>query len=120
AAATSTGVTPGKLPGRVGDSPLVGCGAYADNLAGAASATGWGETLMKVVFSKTAVDLARSGLPAQAAAEAALSVLENRVGGLGGLILLDSEGRVGIAFNTPRMARAWATPQGQIVAQVDR
>jgi len=58
-AATSTGGTCCKLPGRVGDSPLIGCGCYADSEAGAASATGYGEGIMKIVMSKYAVDLLR-------------------------------------------------------------
>ena len=59
AAATSTGGIPRKLPGRVGDSPLVGAGAYADNECGAASATGWGEAIMKILLTKTACDFLR-------------------------------------------------------------
>src|SRR4029077_11200924 len=66
-AATSTGGTCCKLPGRVGDSPLIGCGCYADIAAGAASATGYGEAIMKIVMSKHAVDLLRdSGVSAEA------------------------------------------------------
>src|SRR5262249_34397024 len=56
AAATSTGGTMGKMPGRVGDSPLIGSGTYADNLTGAGSATGMGEAIIKVVLTKFAVD----------------------------------------------------------------
>ena len=63
-AATSTGGTCCKLPGRVGDSPLIGCGCYADSEAGAASATGYGEAIMKIVMSKYAVDLLRHPGPA--------------------------------------------------------
>jgi len=58
-AATSTGGTCCKLPGRVGDSPLIGCGCYADSQAGGVSCTGYGEAIMKVVLAKTAVDLLR-------------------------------------------------------------
>ena len=72
AAATLTGGTPNKLPGRVGDSPLIGCGAYADNQTGGVSATGWGESLMQVVMSKTTCDYLARGLVAQQAAESAL------------------------------------------------
>lgn len=106
AAGTSTGGTPHKLPGRVGDSPLVGCGYYADSQLGGASCTGWGEGIMRVVWGKTAVErLAHDG--AMAAARWAVAHLAHRVDGLGGIILLDSEGRVGHAFNTPRMAYAY-------------
>jgi len=116
AVATSTGGTADKLPGRVGDSPLIGSGAYADDETGAASATGWGESLMKIVISKTACDLIAAGGTAQQAAEGAIQRLAERVNGLGGLIVIDPQGRVGCAYNTPRMARAWVTSDGNIVA----
>jgi beta-aspartyl-peptidase (threonine type) len=118
AAATSTGGTPNKLPGRVGDSPLIGCGAYAHNRSGGVSATGHGEALMKVVMSKTTCDLVASGLDAQRAAKAAIQVLAERVKGLGGVIVVDSEGRIGAAHNTPRMAHAYATNEGEIIARI--
>ncbi len=117
AVATSTGGTAFKLPGRVGDSPIIGSGAYADDFSGAASATGWGESLMKIVISKAACDLIADGHPAQAAADAVIKKLAERVNGLGGIIVIDTQGRVGQAYNTPRLARAWVTPEGQIVAE---
>ncbi|MFN3928384.1 MAG: isoaspartyl peptidase/L-asparaginase family protein [Thermoflexus sp.] len=107
AAAVSTGGMSNKWPGRVGDSALVGCGAYADDRRGAAVATGWGETLMRVVIAKTACDLMAMGLSASSAAAAAIRLLEERVNGRGGLIVLDPTGRIGIAHNTPHMAWAW-------------
>jgi beta-aspartyl-peptidase (threonine type) len=109
AAATSTGGAPGKLPGRVGDSPLVGAGAYADNEAGAVSTTGWGEYIMRVVLAKTACDLL-TNLAAPEAARAAIAILEKRVHGLGGLILIDRHGSYGFAHNTPKMAFALMDP----------
>ncbi len=118
AVATSTGGMPHKAPGRVGDSPLVGSGAYADDRLGAASATGWGERLMRVVISKTACDWLGRGLSAQEAAEAAIALLHERVRGYGGLIVIDREGRIGAAHNTPHMARAWVTPGGEIAATI--
>jgi beta-aspartyl-peptidase (threonine type) len=106
AAGTSTGGTPYKPPGRVGDSPLVGCGYYADSQLGGASCTGWGEAIMRAVLAKTAVGrLARED--AMAAARWAIQYLERKVGGLGGIILLDRQGKIGYAFNTPRMAFAY-------------
>jgi beta-aspartyl-peptidase (threonine type) len=106
AAATSTGGTLNKAPGRLGDSSLIGCGCYADNKTAAASLTGWGEPIMKLVLAKWATDRVGSGsLPEWAAAEA-IHHLETRVKGHGGIILLDSRGRYGIFHNTPRMA--WA------------
>ena len=118
AAGTSTGGTPNKLPGRVGDSPIIGCGAYADNRTAGVSATGWGESLMKAVFSKTICELVGQGLDAQQAAEAGVRLLAERVNGLGGAIVVDHAGRIGVAYNTPRMAYARAL-DGDIVAQVD-
>ncbi len=107
AAATSTGGTREKMPGRVGDSPLVGSGGYADNRTAAVSATGHGESLMKIVISKQVCDYVATGLPAQAACEAAIALLAERVGGEGGLIALDANGRVGAAFNTTAMPHAY-------------
>ena len=103
AAAISTGGTPNKLPGRVGDSPLVGSGFYADDQTGACCTTGWGEGIMRVVLAKTAVDLLLRHGP-QAAARAAIEGMHWRVNGVGGCITLDPQGRVGFWHNTPRMA----------------
>ena len=108
AVATSTGGTRKKQPGRVGDSPLVGSGAYADNWTAAASATGHGEALMRVVISKRVCDFVAAGLPAQQACEAALQVLTERVQGEGGVIAIDARGRIGAAHNTDAMPRAYA------------
>jgi len=111
AAATSTGGTLNKAPGRLGDSSLIGCGCYADNLTAAASTTGWGEPIMKLVLAKWAADRVATGsLPEWVAAEA-INCLRDRVNGHGGMILLDAQGRFGIAHNTPRMAWALKTSQ---------
>jgi beta-aspartyl-peptidase (threonine type) len=104
AAATSTGGTLNKAPGRVGDSSLIGCGCYADNLSAAVSLTGWGEPMMKLVLGKWAVDRVQQGTPPAQAAEEAISYLFRRLGGHGGIILLGPKGRFGVAHNTPRMA----------------
>src|SRR5208337_2974510 len=109
AAATSTGGTLNKAPGRVGDSSLVGCGCYADNLSAAVSTTGWGEPMMKLVLSKWTADRVEQGLVPQEAAQRALFYLKSRLNGHGGVILLDRRGRIGIAHNTPRMACRAAT-----------
>jgi beta-aspartyl-peptidase (threonine type) len=125
-AATSTGGTCCKLPGRVGDSPLIGCGCYADVEVGGVSCTGYGEAIMKVVLAKTAADFLRrpvgtdpnpsSILPkpttpdvAALAAREAVSVLAKRTRATGGVILLDRKGNPGFAFNTPRMAYAYVS-----------
>ncbi len=118
AAATSTGGTFNKLPGRVGDSPLVGCGTYADNRTAAVSATGQGEALMRVVISKTVCDFIAQGMTAQEAADRAIAVLAERTSGKGGMIAVDRWGRVGIAHNTPYIAHAVVTASGEILTGI--
>ncbi|MGB6596002.1 MAG: isoaspartyl peptidase/L-asparaginase [Candidatus Acidiferrum sp.] len=140
-AATSTGGTCCKLPGRVGDSPLIGCGCYADSTAGGVSCTGYGEAIMKIVMAKTATDLLlaeneafcladSSRDPSSAAASSsagdvsmlvareAIHLLAKRTHATGGLILLDREGNPGFAFNTPRMACAYVAPDGSFFTSV--
>src|SRR5580700_8591111 len=109
AAATSTGGTLNKAPGRVGDSSLIGCGCYADNRSAAVSTTGWGEPIMKLVLAKWTADRVLAGNLPEWAAQEAINYLKSRVNGHGGIILRDSRGRFGIAHNTPRMAWAFKT-----------
>lgn len=124
-AGTSTGGTRGKYPGRVGDSPLIGCGCYADAKAGGISCTGYGEGIMKIVMAKLAADLLRDprvlrphrkkrGQPtiAQAVADACIRILKRRADAAGGLILLDREGRPAAAYSTPRMAYGYVEAGG--------
>ena len=100
---TSTGGIFDKLPGRVGDSPLIGCGTYADDY-GAASCTGQGEAIIRLLLAKRAVDYLSDGSDAQSAAEMAVEYLEDeRVGATGGIILIDRWGNVGYARNTSHM-----------------
>ncbi len=107
-AGTSTGGTPNKYPGRVGDSPLIGCGTYADSAIGGVSTTGWGEAMIKVVMAKTVIDLmeVHDG-DAQAAAEKGMEILKRKADGYGGVIVVTRTGTFGISFNTPRMARGY-------------
>jgi L-asparaginase / beta-aspartyl-peptidase len=112
AAATSTGGTCCKFPGRIGDSPLIGCGCYADAEAGGVSCTGHGEAIMKIVMAKTAVDLLRNGTTVIAAANECVHLLARRTQSTGGLILLDREGHAAAAFNTLRMAYGHIDPGG--------
>ncbi len=107
AAATSTGGTPKKIPGRVGDSPLIGCGTYADNRAGGVSVTGWGESIIRVGTARTVIDHLRAGRSAEEAAKLALGELGGQIKGLGGVIVIDSAGRLAAPYNTPQMARGW-------------
>jgi beta-aspartyl-peptidase (threonine type) len=125
-AATSTGGTCCKLPGRVGDSPLIGCGCYADAEVGGVSCTGYGEAIMKVVMAKSATDLLRAENSAAAthpsavmrAAQGAVELLARRTNATGGLILLDRAGVPGLAFNTPRMAYGYVEPGGTFFVSV--
>jgi len=124
-AGTSTGGTCCKFPGRVGDSPLIGCGCYADAEAGGVSSTGHGEGIMKIVMAKMATDLLHDQRVlvshrkkrgpqsvAQAIADACVRKLAHRAHTTGGLILLDHAGRPAAAFNTPRMAYGFVEANG--------
>lgn len=112
AAATSTGGTLNKDPGRVGDSSLIGCGCYADNASAAASLTGWGEPIMKLVLGKWATDRVLAGGSPEQVAPDAIAYLHRRLKGHGGIILLAPDGRYGLAHNTPRMAWGLHTAEG--------
>ncbi len=116
AAATSTGGVPLKRPGRVGDTPLIGCGAYANELGGASS-TGQGEPIMRVMLSKLSVDFLVRGSHPTEAARRSLSFMADRTGGWGGIIVLDREGRVGYAHTSKRMAVAYSV-DGEVVAKI--
>jgi L-asparaginase / beta-aspartyl-peptidase len=109
AAATSTGGMSGKRPGRVGDTPLPGCGTWADDRGGAASGTGHGELIIRVTLTRQVVDALAAGVPAEAAARRALADLAERVGGEAGVICVDAAGRVGAARTTAAMPHAHAT-----------
>ena len=122
AAGTSTGGITAKWGGRVGDSPIIGSGAYADNMKGAVSTTGHGESIAKLCLAKSAVDrmsqLTRveSDRKPRIAIEQSLEEMRNRVDGCGGAIGVSPTGHVGIGFTTPRMC--WASVQcleGEIV-----
>ena len=120
AAATSTGGTLNKDPGRVGDSSLIGCGCYADDTAAAVSLTGWGEPIMKLVLGKWATDKVLAGRSAEQVAPEAMAYLLRRTGGHGGIILLAPDGRYGLAHNTPRMAWGVHTVDGDRVGTILR
>ena len=106
AACTSTGGTPYKRPGRVGDTPIVGAGTYADDHEAAASSTGLGEAILKVTMARAACVRVRDGMSPRKAAIAAVGLLKERAHGAGGIIVAGPDGRLGWACNTPRMARA--------------
>jgi len=114
AAATSTGGFPLKLPGRIGDSPLIGCGTYADNNAGACSATGIGEHAIRLALAKTVCNYMENGKPAQDAVESAIKLLNKRIQASYksmGLIAVDIYGRIGAAHNSKNLCWAYITPR---------
>lgn len=115
AAATSTGGVPMKLPGRVGDSALIGAGTYADDLLGAVSCTGEGERMIQLALARQAAELASRLAPREAAREA-IRLLGERVGGRGGLILVGRAGDPAFAFNTAAMPRAWSSGDAILTA----
>lgn len=102
AVATSTGGMFNKLPGRVGDSPLIGCGTYGDEF-GAASGTGHGEAFIRLLMAKRAVGYLETGLHARTAANKVLADLETKLSSTGGIILIDRQGQIGYARNTTHM-----------------
>lgn len=101
-----------KMAGRVGDSPLVGCGGYA-NKEGAVSSTGHGESIIKVMLAREVVYNIEGGHPPGHACVKALQSMFERVGGQGGVIAVDKHGQVGKGFTTKRMA--WASVNEDIV-----
>jgi beta-aspartyl-peptidase (threonine type) len=110
AAATSTGGVAGKLPGRVGDSALIGAGTYADSTIGGVSCTGNGEATIRVVLGWRALDYLKEADDPDYAARVAVDLLVDEGRGQGGLILLDWRGRPGYAHSTPLMPVAWMSP----------
>jgi beta-aspartyl-peptidase (threonine type) len=118
AAATSTGGYTGKLPGRVGDSPIIGAGTYADNASCAVSGTGWGEAFIRVALAhEVSARMRLRGETLQAAARAAL-VRIARVGGDGGLIAVDRRGNVAMPFNSGGMFRASVNREGRALVAI--
>jgi beta-aspartyl-peptidase (threonine type) len=112
AAATSTGGLMNKYPGRVGDSPLVGCGFYADEYA-AVSCTGIGEDFVRLLIARRAAEFVAQGSSAQRAADEAMDLLATRTSGTGALIVVDAQGRVGSAKVSQHMP--YASISGEMV-----
>ena len=120
AAATSTSGTAHKLAGRIGDSPLFGSGGYAQNGVGTAGATGKGENIMRVLLSKYVCDQMAVGLNAQAAANKAMSYIDNIFSdSMAGLIVIDKDGSIGAAHTTPKLAVGWVDAAGNICSAVN-
>ncbi|ABS25710.1 isoaspartyl peptidase/L-asparaginase family protein [Anaeromyxobacter sp. Fw109-5] len=118
AAATSTGGMQLKLPGRVGDTPLIGCGTYADDALAAVSCTGHGERIIQLTLARHVAELVGRGVAATEAAREAVAALGSRVQGEGGVIVVGPRGEPGFANNTPVMSRAWTRADGTIVAEL--
>lgn len=119
ASATSTGGTPNKIPGRVGDSPIFGAGGYALNGLGAASATGIGENIMRVLLSKYAVDSIPHGNTAQGAVTIAMTHINQFFeDSQAGVILVDAQGNIGAAHSTAKIAIGWVDEDGQAHARM--
>jgi beta-aspartyl-peptidase (threonine type) len=118
AAATSTGGIVNKRIGRVGDSPIVGAGVYADNASCAISATGYGEDFMRTVFAKTVADLVElCERDAVAAVDEGLAYLSRKVNGRGGLICIDRDGRCASGMTTKKMIHGWIEHGGETICR---
>jgi L-asparaginase / beta-aspartyl-peptidase len=113
AVATSTGGIFNKLPGRVGDSPLIGCGTYANEYGGV-SCTGQGEAITRIVMAKTALDFLKEGADPKAVAQQAITLLAQKTSGTAGLIIIDRRGKISYARNTERMPVSFIMSDGQV------
>ena len=112
AAGTSTGGVPMMLPGRVGDSPLIGCGVYADNTSGGISMTGIGESIMRLALAKHIAMLMKMGKSPRVATQAALRELVARIKGEAGVLVLGSNGKFSIQHTTPWMSAGYWNGRG--------
>ena len=118
AAATSTGGIVNKRMGRVGDSPIIGAGVYADNETCAVSATGYGEDFMRTVIAKTISDfIYLKGMDAKAATQAGIKYLTRKVKGRGGVIVIDSNGNCASGFTTRKMIHGWIEHAGETMVR---
>ena len=114
AAATSTGGIVNKRIGRVGDSPIVGAGVWADNETCAVSATGFGEDFMRTVISKTISDfIMMKGMDAEQATRAGIEYLQRKLKGRGGVIVIDRNGNCASGFTTRKMIHGWIEKGGE-------
>jgi L-asparaginase / beta-aspartyl-peptidase len=120
AAATSTGGYTGKLPGRVGDSPIIGAATYADNRSCAVSGTGWGEAFIRVALAhEVSARMLHLDEPLTRAARAALREVA-LIGGDGGLVAIDRHGNIAMPFNSEGMLRACIRADGRRLVKIYR
>lgn len=118
--ALSTGGVRGKPKGRIGDTPLVGCGLYATNELGGAASTGIGEDIIRSMLAGRAISELEKRGSVQNAASVAVRYMLERIGGMAGVIMLDSHGNIGYAHSTMRMAVAfWNTKMAEPIADLD-
>lgn len=113
AVATSTGGIFNKLPGRIGDSPLPGCGTYADD-RGAVSCTGHGEAIIRITMAARALQFIAQGSDPQSAAVRSLELLQAKTGAQAGLIIMDGQGRIGYARTATHMPVCWISADGHV------
>ena len=119
AAATSTGGMTNKRWGRVGDSPIIGAGTYADNRSCAVSATGHGEYFIRATVARDICSRVQyQGLDLASAADAVINGQLRDMGGDGGIIALDTKGNIALTFNTPGMYRASVDVEGNLEVRI--
>jgi len=119
AAGTSTGGLQGKMPGRVGDSPIIGAGTYASNQSCAVSATGSGEYFIRLGVAREICNLVRfKGMGIQQAADEVIHGELEALHGDGGVIALTPDGKTAFSFNTPGMFRARLSEGGKLVVGI--
>ena len=120
AAATSTGGTTNKMPGRIGDTPVIGAGTYANNQTCAVSCTGDGEYFIRAVAAhEVSALMEHGGMNLQDAARTALDTVK-QLGGTGGLIAIDRNGEIALPFNSNGMYRGYVDPNGKFVVEIYR
>jgi len=118
AAATSTGGTTNKMPGRIGDTPVIGAGTYANNQTCAVSCTGDGEYFIRAAAAhEVSALMQHRGIKLQEAAQTALDAVK-QLGGTGGLIAIDKNGEIALPFNTNGMYRGYVDPDGKFVVEI--
>jgi beta-aspartyl-peptidase (threonine type) len=115
AAGASTGGIPTMLPGRIGDSPLIGAGIYADNESGAVSMTGWGESIMRLTVAKEISANLHNGQTPHQATLKALKRLIKKIQGRAGAIVLNPKGQFALLHTTPHMCAGYCLNENKIV-----
>jgi L-asparaginase / beta-aspartyl-peptidase len=117
AAGASTGGIERMLPGRVGDTPIIGCGVYADNDTGAVSMTGWGESIIRLAVAKEICDRLAHGSAPAPAAKLVLQKLVSRIKGTAGCLVLTPDGRFAIRHSTSHMMAGWWDGRGEPIVK---